>query len=102
MVRSRTWPSAGTGTACSSMRKSDAFGSPTGRETRTTRFADCDTMVFSMFYFVIARSTCDEAIQSFLGDAGLLRFARNDGLRRDLRQSRIERRGGARQILEGE
>src|ERR1700710_2469433 len=27
---------------------------------------------------VIARSTCDEAIQSFLFGSGLLRFARND------------------------
>jgi hypothetical protein len=33
------------------------------------------------FLFVIARSTCDEAIHSFAcyNKAGLLRFARNDG-----------------------
>ena len=28
---------------------------------------------------VIARSSCDEAIQTFFGASGLLRFARNDG-----------------------
>jgi hypothetical protein len=32
------------------MRKSDALGSPTGRETRTKRFADGDTVVSSKFY----------------------------------------------------
>jgi hypothetical protein len=31
-------------------------------------------------FFVIARSTCDKAIQSLLGQTGLLRFARNDGV----------------------
>src|SRR5712671_1171218 len=34
---------------------------------------------------VIARSACDEAIQSFNPTAGLLRFARNDELFRRLR-----------------
>src|SRR6266404_648602 len=33
------------------MRKSDALGSPTGREARTTRFADCDMVVSSDFLF---------------------------------------------------
>ena len=41
---------AGVGIAHSSMRKSDAFGSPTGRETRTTRFADWDMGVSSDFF----------------------------------------------------
>jgi hypothetical protein len=31
-------------------------------------------------FFVIARSPCDEVIQSLLGQTGLLRFARNDGV----------------------
>src|SRR5450432_4445462 len=55
MVRSRTWPSPGAGAAYSSIRKSEAFGSPTGRETRMTRFADWD-MVFppGILLFVIA------------------------------------------------
>src|ERR1700760_3340933 len=103
MVRSKTCPSPGVGAAYSSMRKSDGFGSPTGRETRTTRLADCGMMVFlRCFFFVIARSACDEAIQSFLGDTGLLRFARNDGLSRDLRQRRVEGRSRARQVLKRE
>src|ERR1700722_4273216 len=47
MVRSRTWPSPGAGGAQSSTRKSDALGSPTGRETRTTRLACCDMVISS-------------------------------------------------------
>src|SRR6266545_4338426 len=49
MVRSRTWPPPGVGTAQSSIRKSDALGSPTGREARTMRFADWDMVVSSDF-----------------------------------------------------
>src|SRR4051812_47787432 len=44
MVRSRTSPAPGAGTSACSIRKSDGFGSPTGREARTTRFADCGMM----------------------------------------------------------
>src|SRR5450432_1574935 len=103
MVRSRTWPSPGVGSAQSSRRKSDGFGSPTGRETRTTRFADWAMAVSSGFLlFVIASA----AKQSIVATNGLLRrlAPRNDGfeLSRDFRQRRVERRGGARQILEGE
>src|ERR1700722_1644813 len=54
MVRSRTWPAPGEGGAYSSMRKSDALGSPTGREARTTRFACGDMLVSSVLDFVIA------------------------------------------------
>ena len=43
----------------SSMRKSDALGSPTGRETRTTRFADWDMVVSSDFLDQISRH-CEE------------------------------------------
>src|ERR1043166_6286795 len=46
MVRSRTSPAPGTGTSACSMRTSDAFGSPTGREARTMRLADCGMMIF--------------------------------------------------------
>src|SRR5215469_14503862 len=37
IVRSNTCPLPGAGTGYSSMRKSDAFGSPTGRDARTIR-----------------------------------------------------------------
>src|ERR1700691_1530246 len=53
MVRSKTWPSPGEGGAYSSIRKSDALGSPTGRETRTTRFACWDMVVSSVFCFLV-------------------------------------------------
>src|SRR3954463_866943 len=46
MVRSRTSPAPGLGTSCSSIRKSNGLGSPTGRETSTTRLADCGMMAF--------------------------------------------------------
>ena len=46
-------PSPGVGIAQSSMRKSDGLGSPTGRETRTTRFGGWD-MWFPPNSFVIA------------------------------------------------
>src|SRR5437588_12833858 len=45
MVRSSTSPAPGTGTSWVSIRKSDGFGSPTGREARTTRLADCGMMI---------------------------------------------------------
>jgi hypothetical protein len=54
MVRSSTSPAPGVGIALSSMRKSEALGSPTGRETRTTRLADGDMVVSSDFFIVIA------------------------------------------------
>src|ERR1700761_9160009 len=78
MVRSRTWPSPGEGSAYSSIRKSDAFGSPTGRETRMTRFVW--DMVVSSYFFLSSR--------------------RARILCGDLRQRSIERRCRARQILE--
>src|SRR5258708_38946920 len=39
MVRNSTSPALGAGAVYSSRRKSDVLGSPTGRETRTTRLA---------------------------------------------------------------
>src|ERR1700754_4974171 len=73
MVRSRTCPSPGTGTASSSMRKSDAFGSPTGRETRTTRLADCDMVVSSDVYLIIDLSRhCDKQTLLVPAKAGTL------------------------------
>jgi hypothetical protein len=35
------------------MRKSDGFGSPTGRETRTTRFADWGMVTFLQLHLMI-------------------------------------------------
>src|ERR1700732_3296991 len=102
MVRSRSCPSPGVDSAQSSTRKSDGLGSPTGRETRTTRFADCDMVVTSGFLlFVIARSEADEAIH-FAAAMDCFACARNDAFklsRGDFRQRRVERRGRARQIL---
>src|SRR5713101_7269156 len=66
MVRSRTWPSPGVGNVYSSTRKSDALGSPTGRETRTTRFADCD-MVVSFNFWVCRALTLGDGRDHPLG-----------------------------------
>ena len=61
MVRSRTSPGPGVGVAYSSIRKSVGFGSPTGRETRTTRFADWD-MAGSSGIFVFRHCERSEAM----------------------------------------
>src|ERR1700760_4475981 len=84
MVRNNTWPSPGVGSAYSSTRKSDALGSPTGRETRTTRLA-WDILVSSDFIY------SDDSIAQKCRPI----------LRRDFCQRRVERRRRARQVLEG-
>src|SRR5947199_10425270 len=67
MVRSSTSPALGAGSSVSSMRKSDGFGSPAGREARTTRLADCGMMVSSVLSFCRhCEERSDEAIQPLL------------------------------------
>src|SRR3979411_1644833 len=107
MVRSRTWPSPGVGAAYSSMRKSEAFGSPTGRETRTTRFADWD-MVFPPGFFAFRHCERSEAIHSCQRQRWIalsqellaMTFDNSDDRRsgRNLGQRRLKRRCGTRQI----
>src|ERR1700722_12151252 len=117
MVRSRTWPSPGEGGAYSSTRKSDALGSPTGRETRTTRFAGWDTVVSSIFWFlVIASQRVGAKRRPMTGSAKQSSIVRERldcfvapllamtvfYLACDLGQRSVERRCRARQILERE
>src|SRR6267154_388645 len=80
MVRNSTSPGPGTGAVYSSMRKSEALGSPTGREARTTRLADWDMMFPPGFSFFVIAS---EAKQSILAKGKMDCFGRsaprNDG-----------------------
>src|SRR5260221_6339401 len=62
MVRSRTWPSPGVGAEYSSTRKSDALGSPTGRDASTMRFADWDMVVPPVVVFCHSERSDDAVI----------------------------------------
>src|ERR1700758_1007988 len=99
MVRNRTWPSPGAGSAYCSTRKFDALGSPTGRETRTTRFACWDMVVSSII--VIARSVVTKQFTLLATMYCFAALAMTVNSRRDLCQRRVECGGGSRQILEG-
>src|SRR5947208_2868881 len=79
MVRSRTSPAPGVGTSASSIRKSDGFGSPTGREARTTRLADCDMVVPSSLASGECRTTSSlgptRIVRAFTGDGDVVDVA---------------------------
>src|SRR3989442_14214855 len=66
MVRRRTSPAPGVGIGQSSRRKSEGFGSQTGREARTMRLP-WDMMVPPLLFFVIAsvakQSTPPQAVK---------------------------------------